>query len=155
MLITKLKTMKIFDAWKLVPLALTSLMPGTRKGNIKQFHELHNISEKIKFKNDDVRTSFYGLLLLLSNIYFDKDDLIRKKIQSDFMNKNDCIVEMRQEQYEAGMEKGMEKGMERGIERGIIDTINKFLSNGFSLEAVSKGLGLSVAEIKKLLKEVK
>ena len=96
-------------------------------------------------------TSFYGLLLLLSNIYFDKDDLIRKKIQSDFMNKIDCIVEMRQEQYEAGME----RGMERGIERGIIDTINKFLSNGFSLEAVSKGLGLSVAEIKKLLKEVK
>ena len=126
-------------------------MLGTRKGNIKQFHELHNISEKIKFKNDDVRTSFYGLLLLLSNIYFDKDDLIRKKIQSDFMNKIDCIVEMRQEQYEAGME----RGMERGIERGIRDTINKFLSNGFSLEAVSKGLGLSVAEIKKLLKEVK
>ena len=55
------------------------------------------------------------------------------------MNKIDCIVEMRQEQYEAG----------------IRDTINKFLSNGFSLEAVSKGLGLSVAEIKKLLKEVK
>ena len=130
-------------------------MPGTRKGNIKQFHELHNINEKIKFKNDDVRTSFYGLLLLLSNIYFDKDDLIRKKIQSDFMNKIDCIVEMRQEQYEAGMERGMEIGMERGIERGIRDTIIKFLSNGLSLEAVSKGLGLSVAEIKKLLKEVK
>ena len=118
-------------------------MPGTRKGNIKQFHELHNISEKIKFKNDDVRTSFYGLLLLLSNIYFDKDDLIRKKIQSDFMNKIDCIVEMRQEQYEAGME------------RGIRDTINKLLSNGLSLEFVSENLGLSVAEIKKLLKEVK
>ena len=147
----KIRNNEIFDAWELVPLALTSLMPGTRKGNIKQFHELHNISEKIKFKNDDVRTSFFGLLLLLSNIYFDKDDLIRKKIQSDFMNKIDCIVEMRQEQYEAGME----RGMERGIERGIIDTINKFLSNGFSLEAVSKGLGLSVAEIKKLLKEVK
>ena len=114
-------------------------MPGTRKGNIKQFHELHNISEKIKFKNDDVRTSFYGLLLLLSNIYFDKDDLIRKKIQSDFMNKIDCIVEMRQEQYEAG----------------IRDTINKFLSNGLSLEFISENSGLSVAEIKKLLKEVK
>ena len=122
-------------------------MPGTRKGNIKQFHELHNISEKIKFEDDDARASFFGLLLLLSNIYFDKDDLIRKKIQSDFMNKIDCIVEMRQEQYEAGME--------RGMERGIRDTINKFLSNGFSLEAVSKGLGLSVAAIKKLLKEVK
>ena len=67
------------------------------------------------------------------------------------MNKIDCIVEMRQEQYEAGME----RGMERGIERGIRDTIIKFLSNGLSLEAVSKGLGLSVAEIKKLLKEVK
>ena len=75
----KIKNNEIFDAWELVPLALTSLMPGTHEGNIKQFHELHKISEKIKFKNDDARASFYGLLLLLSNIYFDKDDLIRKK----------------------------------------------------------------------------
>ena len=136
--VTKLKTMKCLMQ-EISTLALTSLMPGTREGNIKQFHELQNISEKIKFKNDEAQTSFYGLLLLLSNIYFDKNDSIRKKLQSDFMNKVDCIVEMRQEQYEAGFH----------------DAIKKFISNGLSLEFVSECLGLSVAEIKNILKEVK
>ena len=135
----KIKNSELFNAEELVPLALTSLMPGTREENIKQFYELQNISEEIKFKNDEARTSFYGLLLLLSNIYFDKNDSIRKKLQSDFMNKVDCVVEFGEEQYKAGVQ----------------DTIKKFISNGLSLEFVSECLGLSVAEIKNILKEVK
>ena len=55
------------------------------------------------------------------------------------MNKVDCVEEFGEEQYEAGFH----------------DAIKKFIANGFSLETVSKGLGLSVAEIKNILKEVK
>lgn len=65
-------------------LTLTSLMPGTREGNIKQFYTHSKMTDEILFENDEAKTSFCGIILLLSNIYFEKSDPIRKKIQGDF-----------------------------------------------------------------------
>ena len=55
------------------------------------------------------------------------------------MNKVDSVVKFVEEQYEAGFH--------------IV--IKKFIANGISLEFVSECSGLSVAEIKNILKEVK
>jgi hypothetical protein len=59
------------------------LKPETKEGIIKQFKTLSEISKKINFKDKRARTSFFGLILLLSNLYFDRDDKLRKKLQRD------------------------------------------------------------------------
>ena len=51
----------VFTARELVELALTSIMDGTREGNIKQFYELSKMMDKIIFEDDDAKTSFCGL----------------------------------------------------------------------------------------------
>ena len=59
-------------------------MPETKSEIIQQFKKLNKYGKKIKFDSEESKTSYYGLLLLLSNMYFDADDKIRKNIQRDF-----------------------------------------------------------------------
>ena len=60
-------------------------MPETKNEIIQQFKKNStNTVKKIKFDSEKSKTSYYGLLMLLSNMYFDADDKIRKNIQRDF-----------------------------------------------------------------------
>ncbi len=43
---------------------------------------------------------------MLGNMYFEKDDPLRKDILGDFMMKVDCIEEYGKEQYNKGKKKG-------------------------------------------------
>ena len=135
----KIEKQEVFAVEELVQLALTSLMPGTREGNVKQFQKLSEMMDDIIFEDNDARTSFAGILLLLSNIYFEKDDPIRKKIQGVFMGKVDCIAEMCEEQFNAGLTRA---------------AIN-MLSMGFSIIDVCKATELSIEKINDLEKEIK
>ena len=135
----KIEEQEVFTVEELVELALTSLMPGTREGNVKQFFELSEMMDDIIFEDNDAKTSFAGILLLLSNIYFEYDDPIRKKIQGVFMGKVDCIAEMCEEQFNAG----------------FMDAVISFLINGFSVQDVSKCTGLSIEKLEELEKEIK
>jgi len=54
-------------------------MPPTREGIINQFYKLSEMMDYIVFEDEEARISFVGILLLLSNIYFDIADRIRKK----------------------------------------------------------------------------
>ena len=77
----KIENSECFSIEELVKLALTSLMPGTREGNIKQFDKLADMMDGIVFEDEDAKISFCGLVLLLSNIYFDANDSAGKRIQ--------------------------------------------------------------------------
>lgn len=134
----KIKKQEILSVEELVELALTSLMPGTREGNIKQFYTLLDMIDDIVFEDDDAKISFAGILLLLSNMYFEDDDPIRKKIQGVFMGKVDCIVEMREEQFNAG----------------LLVSAKILLETGFSLDFVSKKTGLDINKLEKLNNEI-
>ena len=134
----KLKKQEVFSVEELVELALTSLMPGTHDGNVKQFYELSEMMEGIIFENLEAKRSFAGILLLLSNIYFEYDDPVRKKIQGVFMGKVDCIVEMCEEQFNAGM----------------MHVARNLLALGCSIDIVSKGAELPVEKVMELKKEV-
>ena len=143
----KIKIQKSFNMTELVKLALTSLMPGTREGNIKQFKVLSDMIKNIVFEDEDAKISFGGLLLLLSNIYFDKEDPIRKKIQGDIMGKIDCIVEMREEQYNSGYDSG--------VDDGVLKVARNLLVNGFPIEMVCENTSLPLDKINGLLKEIR
>ena len=143
----KIENSECFSIEELVKLALTSLMPGTREGNIKQFDKLADMMDGIVFEDEDAKISFGGLLLLLSNIYFDKEDPIRKKIQGDIMGKIDCIVEMREEQYNSGYDSG--------VDDGLLKVARNLLVNGFPVEMVCENTSLPVDKINGLLEEIR
>ena len=64
--------------------------------------------------NNELKQSIYGISLMLANMYFEKDDPMRKKIEGDFMMKVDCVQEASQESKNQGIEKGIEKGITEG-----------------------------------------
>ena len=134
----KIKHNIVFTARELVELELTSIMDGTREGNIKQFFELSKMMDEIIFEDDDAKTSFCGIILKLSDMYFEESDPIRKKIQGVFMGKVDCIVEMRKEEYDEAM----------------LNAAKNFLMEGISIDIVSKCTGLSIEETINLKKKL-
>ena len=142
----KIENSECFSIEELVKLALTSLMPGTREGNIKQFDKLADMMDGIVFEDEDAKISFCGLVLLLSNIYFDANDSAGKRIQGVFMGKVDCITQMRREQYDAGHDAGRKDG--------LLEVARNLLINGFSLGFVSKNTNLPITKIKELRNEI-
>ena len=98
--LTKLLNEDVFYGEELVRLALTSLMPRTKPEIENQFYLLSEMMEDIKFVDDDVRTSFTGIVLLLSNLYFGENDDIKKVLQM-YINKVDCLTEAMEEVEES------------------------------------------------------
>ena len=114
-----------------VKLALTSLMPKTKEKNINQFYYLSDISKEMKFENIESKKSFLSLILVLSNVFFEKDDNFRKDLQSDIMNKIDCFTER----------------IEEVREETSIDYSMKCLEEGIPIDKVSKIVGLPVEKL--------
>ena len=127
---------------ELVELALTSLMPETREGIIKQFYKLADMMDSIIFEDENAKISLCGLVLLFSNIYFDANDSFREKIQGVFMTKVDCIAEMRQKQFEAGHNEG------------LLEAARVLLKKGFSVFDISQDIDLPIDKIIELKNEI-
>ena len=142
----KIENSECFSIEELVKLALTSLMPGTREGNIKQFDKLADMMDGIVFEDEDAKISFCGLVLLLSNIYFDANDSAGKRIQGVFMGKVDCITQMRQEQYDAGHDAGRKDG--------LLEAVRFLLKKGFSVFDISQDIDLPIDKIIELKNEI-
>ena len=128
---SKIKNNEEFMAEDSVKLALTSLMPKTKEKNINQFYYLSDISKEMKFENIESKKSFLSLILVLSNVFFEKDDNFRKDLQSDIMNKIDCFTER----------------IEEVREETSIDYSMKCLEEGIPIDKVSKIVGLPVEKL--------
>ena len=142
-----------------------------RKNIIHQFKETAELMNQVNYKTTTIKESVYGIALMLGNMYFAKDDPMRKKIQGDFMMKIDCVTEAMEEQFNAGKnegklegkEEGIEEGMEKGMEKGKIEiikdlfndgelttenTISRLLSLKCEFKTISEITGLTEKEIK-------
>ena len=49
------------------------------------------------------------------------------------------------------LEKGIQQGREEGYEEAILEIVKSLQKNGASLELISKSIGLSIDEIKKII----
>lgn len=81
-------------------------MHRSRENIVNQFKENAVLMNQINYGNRQIRNSIYGIALMLSNMYFARDDPMRKEIQEDYMMKVDCVAEYGQEQYDAGKREG-------------------------------------------------
>ena len=57
----------------------------------------------------------------------------------------------RKEGEEKGRKEGEEKGRKEGRKEGKIDTLINFFKNGVGLDIISKGLDMSIDEVKSIL----
>ena len=140
---TKIKNKEAFSEKELIELAVTPVLPSTREEIISQFFKTADLISQIEFLSNELKNSICGLVLMLTNIYFDELEEVRKKIQGVYMGKIDCVVEFGQEKYDAGLLKGaLNKSEEFAC---------KLLREGsFSDEKISRLVGLPLEKIMEL-----
>lgn len=157
----KIDKQEEFNELELIKLALTPLMVQGRENIICQFKQTSNLMACLNFPNNELKQSIYGISLMLANMYFEKDDPMRKKIEGDFMMKVDCVQEAIQESKNQGIEKGIEKGITEGkillIEEQlndnkitVNDAITYLLSANCKIEKISEITNIPINEIKSL-----
>ena len=147
-----------FSNKELVELALTPIMVNGRENIICQFKETSDLMNLLTFPNDEIKESVYGIALMLANMYFEKDDPMRKKIEGGFMMKIDCVQEAIDEAIDESIERGREQGIGQGqvlmiknlVDDGAITVecaVTKLLGLDCKLEEISEITGLSISEI--------
>lgn len=131
----KIENKDTFTDRELLELAITPILEDDRQSIINQFYETKDIMARIDFPNEEIKTSAYGIVLMLSSMYFDELDSIRKEIQGDMMGKVDCVRE----------------AIENGINDKSIEIATNFLKNtNASLEDISINTGLPLEKVKEL-----
>ena len=95
------------------------------------------------------------LILMLSSMYFDELDPIRKDIQGDLMGKVDCVMEACRESYDEGLSEGMSKGLSKGLREKSLEIAKNLLARGnFSCDEISEIVGIDLDEIVELKNEI-
>lgn len=141
---TKIENNEEFTNRELLELGLTPILDDTREKIIEQFFKTTEIMSRVEFPNLEIKESVYGLVLMLSSMFFDELDPLRNKIQGDLMGKVDCVMEACQKSYD----EGVNKGISQGVEQNSLDVAKKMLSMGdYSLEEISDITGLSLDDV--------
>ena len=120
-------------------------MHRSRKNIINQFKQNVELMNQINYNNKQIRNSTYGIAIMLSNMYFAKDDPMRKEIQGEYMMKVDCVNEAIKESYDAGLDAGKLEGIKEGKIEMVIDLFN---SDKFSINDVVTQLSLLNCDLK-------
>lgn len=141
---TKLKEGDEFEDEELLELAVTPILENGRDAIIRQFHETADLMEIIPYHDEEIKNSVYGLVLMLSSMYFDELDPVRKKIQGDLMGKVDCVWEACQESYDDGWSVGKSESME--------DVARSMLADDVPFEFISRHTGLPLEKLMEIKK---
>ena len=136
---TKIKNNGTYTNRELLELAITPILEDDRQSIINQFRETKEIMARVDYPNEEIKTSAYGIILMLSSMYFDELDPIRKEIQGDMMGKVDCVMEACNESYDNGMN-----------DKSIEIAINFLRNSNDSLEKISKITGLPLEKVMEL-----
>lgn len=148
---TKIENNGEFQDKELLEFALTPILGNDKAEIVQQFEEANDLLSLINFPNEEIKSSVYGILLMLSSMYFDELDPIRKKIQRDIMGKVDCVTEACNESFDRGKEQGIEQGIEKGMNDSKVEIACKLLTDGkYSLEEISDITDLHLSRLEEL-----
>lgn len=143
---TKIENNVEFNDVEILELGLTPVLEKDRESIIRQFFQTKDLMGKIDYPNEEIKSSVYGLVLMLSSMFFDELDPLREKLQGDLMGKVDCVKEACQNSYNDGRSDGRSEGVSEE-RRGI--ALN-MLAEGYSLESISRCTTLSIEDIEML-----
>ena len=83
--------------------------------------------------------------------YLDYRKMEVQEMITAFMTQEEAFESFLKDEVKRGRKEGEEKGRQEGRQEGKIDTLINFFKNGIGLEVISKGLDMSIDEVKNIL----
>lgn len=136
---TKIDNNDDFTNRDLLELALTPILENNKDEIINQFFETKDLMSEINYPSEEIKTSVYGIVLMLSSMYFDELDSFRKKLQGDLMGKVDCVREAINESFDDGK-----------YERSVEIAKNLLVKGNLSLREISEIVDIPLEDVEEL-----
>ena len=132
------------------------LCTGNKKSILGQYILFTQIYTKQKKECKDIETAVKNTIEICMNDEILKEYLDYRKMEvqemiTAFTTQEEAFESFLKDEVKRGRKEGEEKGRKEGEEKGKIDTLINFFKNGIGLEVISKGLGMSIEEVKSIL----
>ena len=128
------------------------LCTGNKKSILGQYILFTQIYSKQKKECKDIETAVKNTIEICMN-----DEILKEYLDYRKMEVQEMITAFttQEEAFESFLKDevraGEKRGEKRGEEKGKIDTLINFFKNGIGLDVISKGLGMSIDEVKSIL----
>ena len=136
------------------------LCTGNKKSILGQYILFTQIYSKQKKECKDIETAVKNTIEICMNDEILKEYLDYRKMEvqemiTAFTTQEEAFESFLKDEVKRGRKEGEkigeEKGRKEGEEKGKIDTLINFFKNGIGLDVISKGLGMSIDEVKSIL----
>ena len=128
------------------------LCTGNKSSILGQYILFTQIYSKQKKECKDIETAVKNTIEICMNDEILKEYLDYRKMEvqemiTAFTTQEEAFESFLKDEVKAGEK----RGEKRGEEKGKIDTLINFFKNGIGLDVISKGLGMSIDEVKSIL----
>lgn len=120
------------------------LCTGSKKSILGQYILFTRVYTKQKKECKDIETAVKNTIEICMN-----DDILKEYLDYRKMEVQEMITAFTTQ--EEAFESFLKDEVKRGREEGKIDTLINFFKNGIGLDVISKGLGMSIEEVKSIL----
>ena len=132
------------------------LCTGNKSSILGQYILFTQIYSKQKKECKDIETAVKKTIEICMNDEILKEYLDYRKMEvqemiTAFTTQEEAFESFLKDEVKRGRKEGEEKGRKEGEEKGKIDTLINFFKNGIGLDVISKGLGMSIEEVKSIL----
>ena len=140
------------------------LCTGSKESILRQYILFTQIFSKQKKECKDIETAVKRTIEICMDDEILKEYLDYRKMEvqemiTAFMTQEEAFESFLQDEVKRGRKEGEEKGRKEGEEKGRqegrkegkIDTLINFFKNGVGLDIISKGLDMSIDEVKSIL----
>ena len=124
------------------------LCTGNKKSILGQYILFTRVYTKQKKECKDIETAVKNTIEICMN-----DEILKEYLDYRKMEVQEMITAFmtQEEAFESFLKDEVKAGEKRGEEKGKIDTLINFFKNGIGLDVISKGLGMSIDEVKSIL----
>ena len=124
------------------------LCTGNKKSILGQYILFTQIYSKQKKECKDIETAVKNTIEICMN-----DEILKEYLDYRKMEVQEMITAFmtQEEAFESFLKDEVKRGRKEGREEGKIDTLINFFKNGIGLDVISKGLGMSIQEVKSIL----
>ena len=128
------------------------LCTGNKKSILGQYILFTRVYTKQKKECKDIETAVKNTIEICMN-----DEILKEYLDYRKMEVQEMITAFttQEEAFESFLKDevraGEKRGRKEGEEKGKIDTLINFFKNGIGLDVISKGLGMSIDEVKSIL----
>ena len=136
------------------------LCTGSKESILREYILFTQIFSKQKKECKDIETAVKRTIEICMDDEILKEYLDYRKMEvqemiTAFMTQEEAFESFLQDEVKAGEKRGRqegeEKGRKEGRKEGKIDTLINFFKNGVGLDIISKGLDMSIDEVKSIL----